>query len=137
MSILDDELIEDLNDNKLVEDFVKNFKIDYNKHIKPGVDCLGNKVNKGDIVLVISPNTRTKTRLIPAIVIKHTKIKTQVISVFSHMKRNYIYVNGNWQYTPEEEEKHSSFYPEQIIKIDLETAMRCKNIQQDNSSGNK
>ena len=86
--------------------------------------------------MVISPNTRTKTRLIPAIVIKHTKIKTQVISVFSHMKRNYIYVNGSWQYTPEEE-KHSSFYPEQIIKIDLETAMRCKNIQQDNSSGNK
>ena len=136
MSILDDELIEDLNDNKLVEDFVKNFKIDYNKHIKPGVDCLGNKVNKRDIVLVISPNTRTKTRLIPAIVIKHTKIKTQVISVFSHMKRNYIYVNCSWQDAPEEE-KHYSFYPEQIIKIDLETAMRCKDIQQDNSSGNK
>ena len=62
MSILDDELIEDLNDNKLVEDFVKNFKIDYNKHIKPGVDCLGNKVNKGDILMYIHANNDTEAR---------------------------------------------------------------------------
>lgn len=136
MSILDDELIEDLNDDKLVEDFVKNFKIDHRKHIKPGVDCLGNKVDKGDIVLVISPNTITKTRLIPAIVIKHTKVKTQVISAFSYMARKYGNVDGHWQYT-HDEEKHSSFYPEQIIKIDLETAMRCKNIQRDNTHRNK
>ena len=133
MSILDDELIEDLNDQKLIEDFARNFKIDHRKHIKPGTDCLGNKVNKGDVVLVISPDTITKTRLIPAVVIKHTKVKTQVISAFSYMARKY---DKNWQYT-HDEEKHSSFYPEQIIKIDLETAMRCKNIQQDEASGDK
>lgn len=136
MSILDDELIEDLNDQKLIEDFARNFKIDYKKHIKPGTDCLGNKVNKGDIVFVISPDTITKTRLIPAVVIKHTKVKTQVISAFSYIARKYGNVDGHWQYT-HDEEKHSSFYPEQIIKIDLETAMRCKNIQQDEVSGDK
>lgn len=136
MSILDNELIEDLNDQKLIEDFVKNFKIDHKKHIKPGVDCLGNKVDKGDIVLVISPDTITKTRLIPAIVIKHTKVKTQVISAFSYMQRKYGRIDGVYQYLGEVE-KHPSFYPEQLVKIDLETAMKCKNIQQDNTPGDK
>ena len=45
------------------------------------------------------------------------------------MKRKYEKINGTYQYVGEVEQ-HPSFYPEQIIKIDLETAMKCKDIHQ-------
>ena len=127
MGIFDDELDEQF-DQKLLEDFCKNFEIDYKKHIKPGHDCMGNKIKPGDIVFVISPSTITKTRLIPGVVIKHTKVKTQVLSAFSYDKRVWGKdENGNWCDTGEVNVKHSSFYPEQIIKADIEKMIELKN----------
>lgn len=124
MGIFDseDEVMSQEFDQKLLEKICREFKIDHKNHLKTGQDVLGNKVSKGDIVLVIS--SITKTRLIPAIVVKHTKTKTQVISAFSHThgkwERNE---NGNWDQIGEVT-KHTSFYPEQIIKIDIATMMK-------------
>ena len=76
---------------------------------------------------MISPSAITKTRLIPAIVIKHTKVKTQVISTFSYDHEVWgSDENGNWAKTGEVKSKHSSFYPEQIIKVDLDTVIKVK-----------
>lgn len=129
MGIFDaeDEVMADGMDQKLLEKLCREFKVDRKKHLKPGQDVLGNKVEKGDIVLVISPSSITKTRLIPAIVIKHTKVKTQVISAFSYDQAIWgPDENGNWVNTGEVESKHSSFYPEQIIKVDLDTVIKVK-----------
>lgn len=128
MGIFDaeDEVMSDGMDQKLLEKLCRDFKIDYKTHLKPGQDVLGNKLEKGDIVLVISPSTITKTRLIPAIVIKHTKVKTQVISTFSYTHGQYGRdEDGNWVQIGEVT-KHSSFYPEQIIKVDLDTVIKVK-----------
>ena len=130
MGIFDaeDEVMADGMDQKLLEKLCRDFKIDYKTHLKPGQDVIGNKLEKGDIVLVISPSTITKTRLIPAIVIKHTKVKTQVISAFSYDQEIYGKdENGKWGYTGEMKTKHSSFYPEQMIKVDLDTVVKVKN----------
>lgn len=130
MGIFDaeDEVMADGMDQKLLEKLCRDFKIDYKTHLKPGQDVLGNKLEKGDIVLVISPSTITKTRLIPAIVVKHTKVKTQVISTFSYDHEVYGKdENGKWGNTGEVKTKHSSFYPEQIIKVDLDTVIKVKN----------
>lgn len=130
MGIFDaeDEVMADEMDQKLLEKLCRDFKIDYKTHLKPGQDVLGNKLEKGDIVLVISPSTITKTRLIPAIVIKHTKVKTQVISTFSYDQAIWgPDENGNWSNTGEVKTKHLSFYPEQIIKVDLDTVIKVKN----------
>lgn len=129
MGIFDaeDEVMADGMDQKLLEKLCREFKVDEKKHLKPGQDVLGNKVEKGDIVLVISPTTITKSRLIPAIVVKHTKVKTQVVSKYSY--DHAIWgpdVNGNWINTGEVETKHASFYPEQIIKVDLDTVIKVK-----------
>lgn len=127
MGIFDDKLDEQF-DQKLLEDFCKNFEIDYKKHIKPGRDCMGNEIKPGDIVFVISPSSITKTRLIPGIVIKHTKTKTQVLSSFSYDRHVWGKdENGNWCDTGEVNMKHSSFYPEQIIKSDKEKMIELKN----------
>lgn len=129
MGIFDaeDEVMADGMDQKLLEKLCRDFKIDYKTHLKPGQDVLGNKLEKGDIVLVISPSTITKTRLIPAIVIKHTKVKTQVISAFSYDQAVWgPDENGHWSNTGEVKTKHSSFYPEQIIKVDLDTVIKVK-----------
>lgn len=128
MGIFDneDEVMSQEFDQKLLEKICREFKIDHKNHLKPGQDVLGNKVSKGDIVLVISPASITKTRLIPAIVVKHTKVKTQVVSAFS-------YDHGKWRsdengavYLAEKVTKHTSFYPEQIIKIDIDTMIKVK-----------
>lgn len=129
MGIFDaeDEVMAGEMDQKLLEKLCRDFKIDYKTHLKPGQDVLGNKLEKGDIVLVISPSTITKTRLIPAIVVKHTKVKTQVISAFSYDHEVWGKdENGNWGNTGEVKTKHSSFYPEQIIKVDLDTVIKVK-----------
>lgn len=113
-------------DQKLLEKICREFKIDHKNHLKPGQDVLGNKISKGDIVLVISPSTITKTRLIPAIVVKHTKVKTQVISAFSYTSDKWGRdEDGNWVQIGEVT-KHTSFYPEQIIKIDTDTVIKVK-----------
>lgn len=129
MGIFDaeDEVMADGMDQKLLEKLCIDFKIDYKTHLKPGQDVLGNKIDKGDIVLVISPSTITKTRLIPAIVVKHTKVKTQVISAFSYSHDKWGKdEEGNWVQMGEVI-RHSSFYPEQIIKVDLDTVIKVKN----------
>ena len=120
MGIFDceDEVMSQEFDQKLLEKICREFKIDHKNHLKPGQDVLGNKVSKGDIVLVISPSSITKTRLIPAIVVKHTKTKTQVISAFSRIQ---------YKWGKDEEIKHTSFYPEQIIQVDLDTVIKVKN----------
>ena len=129
MGIFDseDKVMDPEFDQKLLEKICLEFKIDYKNHLKPGQDVLGNKVNKNDIVLVISPSAITKSRLIPAIVVKHTKTKTQVISAFSRIHDKYgIDENDNWIKIGKET-KHTSFYPEQIIKVDLDTVIKVKN----------
>lgn len=113
-------------DQKLLEKICREFKIDHKNHLKPGQDVLGNKISKGDIVLVISPSTITKTRLIPAIVVKHTKVKTQVISAFSYTHNKWGRNENGDLVVIGEMTKHSSFYPEQIIKIDIDTAIKVK-----------
>lgn len=128
MGIFDseDEVMSQEFDQKLLEKICREFKIDHKNHLKPGQDVLGNKINKGDIVLVISPSTITKTRLIPAIVIKHTKVKTQVISAFSYTQGKWERdEDGNWVQIGEVT-KHTSFYPEQIIKIDADIVIKIK-----------
>lgn len=130
MGIFDaeDEVMAGGMDQKLLEKLCRDFKIDYKTHLKPGQDVIGNKLEKGDVVLVISPSSITKTRLIPAIVIKHTKVKTQVISTFSYDQEIYGKdENGKWGKTGEVKSHHSSFYPEQIIKVDLDTVVKVKN----------
>lgn len=117
MGFLDDDL-EDKLDDKIIEKIVKEFDV-HKDHIKPGTDCVGNVLSPGDLVLIIAPSTKTKTRLVPAIVIKHTKVKTQVNSIYSYMRTKWVrdehgdYVEG------ETKVAHSSYYPEQIIKIDI------------------
>lgn len=128
MGIFDneDEVMSQEFDQKLLEKICREFKIDHKNHLKPGQDVLGNKISKGDIVLVISPSTITKTRLIPAIVIKHTKVKTLVISAFSHTYDKWGKDEmGNWCVIGKVT-KHTSFYPEQIIKIDIDTVIKVK-----------
>ena len=128
MGIFDseDEIMDPEFDQKLLEKICREFKIDYKNHLKPGQDVLGNKISKGDIVLVISPSSITKTRLIPAIVVKHTKVKTQVISAFSQTHDRWgKNENGAWGVIGKMT-KHSSFYPEQIIKIDVDTLVKVK-----------
>ena len=128
MGIFDseDEVMDQEFDQKLLEKICREFKIDYKNHLKPGQDVLGNKISKGDIVLVISPSSITKTRLIPAIVVKHTKVKTQVISAFSRTHGKWGKdETGNWNQIGEVT-KHTSFYPEQIIKIDVDTMIKVK-----------
>ena len=128
MGIFDseDEVMGQEFDQKLLEKICREFKIDYKNHLKPGQDVLGNKISKGDIVLVISPSSITKTRLIPAIVVKHTKVKTQVISAFSQTHDRWgKNENGIWEVIGKMT-KHSSFYPEQIIKIDIDTLVKVK-----------
>ena len=123
---VEDELMSPEFDQKLLEKICREFKIDHKNHLKPGQDVLGNKVSKGDIVLVISPSSITKTRLIPAIVVKHTKTKTQVISAFSRTHGKWEKdETGNWNQIGEVT-KNTSFYPEQIIKIDVDTMMKVK-----------
>ena len=123
----EDAVMNDGMDQKLLEKLCRDFKIDYKTHLKPGKDVIGNKLQNGDIVLVISPSTITKTRLIPAIVVKHTKVKTQGISTFCYDHEVWgPDVNGNWTKTGEVKTKHSSFYPEQIIKVDLDTVIKVK-----------
>ena len=122
----EDEVMSQEFDQKLLEKICREFKIDHKNHLKPGQDVLGNKVSKGDIVLVISPASITKTRLIPAIVIKHTKVKTLVISAFSHTYDKWGKDEmGNWSVIGKVT-KHTSFYPEQIIKIDIDTVIKVK-----------
>lgn len=128
MGIFDseNEVMDQEFDQKLLEKICREFKIDHKNHLKPGQDVLGNKISKGDIVLVISPSTITKTRLIPAIVVKHTKVKTQVISAFSYTYDKWGKDEmGNWSVIGKVT-KHTSFYPEQIIKIDIDTAIKVK-----------
>lgn len=126
MSVFDTEL-DDQFDKELLEKLCKEFKIDFKKHMKVGTDCMGNEIKPGDTVFVISPSSITKTRLIPAIVIKHTKVKTQVVSAFSYNHEVWGKdENENWAPIGEET-KHSSFYPEQIIKVDIEQMIRLKN----------
>lgn len=128
MGIFDseDEVMDQEFDQKLLEKICREFEIDHKNHLKPGQDVLGNKISKGDIVLVISPSTITKTRLIPAIVVKHTKVKTQVISAFSFTRGKWGKdEDGNWVKIGEVT-KHTSFYPEQIIKIDIDTVIKVK-----------
>lgn len=128
MGIFDneDEVMSQEFDQKLLEKICREFKIDHKNHLKPGQDVLGNKVSKGDIVLVISPASITKTRLIPAIVIKHTKVKTLVISAFSRVWSKYGMDENGERIRIGEETKHTSFYPEQIIKIDIDTMIKVK-----------
>ena len=124
---VEDQMIGDEMDQKLLEKLCREFKIDEKKHLKPGQDVIGNKVNIGDIVLVISPTTITKSRLIPAIVVKHTKVKTQVISKYSYDQSIWGRdEDGNWSNTGKVKTKHSSFYPEQIIKVNIDTAIKVK-----------
>lgn len=124
---VEDQVMDGGMDQKLLEKLCREFKVDEKKHLKPGQDVIGNKVDIGDIVLVISPTTITKSRLIPAIVVKHTKVKTQVISKYSYDQAIWgADENGNWSNTGEKKTKHSSFYPEQIIKVDLDTVIKVK-----------
>lgn len=128
MGIFDseDEVMDHEFDQKLLEKLCKDFKIDYKIHLKPGQDVIGNKLEKGDIVLVISPSSITKTRLIPAIVVKHTKVKTQVISAFSYTHNKWGKDKDGNLVQIGEETKHTSFYPEQIIKINIDTVIKVK-----------
>ena len=128
MGIFDseNEVMDPEFDQKLLEKICREFKIDHKNHLKPGQDVLGNKISKGDIVLVISPSSITKTRLIPAIVVKHTKVKTQVISAFSHTRGKWDRDENGRLVQIGEKTKHASFYPEQIIKIDIDTAIKVK-----------
>lgn len=119
MSVFDDDLMDNLSE-VVLNKFIREFDIK-SKHKKPGWDCVGNKLEKGDLVLVISPSTMTKTRLIPAIVIKHTKVKTQVKSLYSYDEYHYDIETHKREFIGE---KHTSFYPEQIIKIDKDTIIK-------------
>lgn len=122
--IEDDQKMDDLGD-KILDDFVKKFSI-FKDHKKPGYDCIGQKIVPGDIVLVIAPNCMTKTRLVPAIVIRHTKTKTFVMSRYSDTRRVWgRNEDEKWTIIGEKEE-HKSFYPEQIIKVSLEDILKMK-----------
>lgn len=122
--IEDDQKMDDLND-KILDDFIKKFPI-FKDHKKPGYDCIGQKIGPGDIVLVISPNCMTKTRLVPAVVIRHTKTKTFVKSLYSDTKKIWGRdENEKWTILGEKE-VHKSFYPEQIIKVSLEGILNMK-----------
>ena len=125
MSVFD----EDKNlDSQLLEEFCSNFRVDYRRHIKTGFDCMGNIVNIGDPVFVIDTTSQTKSRLIPGVVVRHTDKKTHVLTCFSEKKSRYKRNKQtlSWEQT-EPKDVHLSFYPEQIIKTDIEKMIALRN----------